>query len=121
MLSMNTSRGYATVILSLILLIGTFHPTYSFPIRPLSSLHFRTHSFSRNPKGVLGVSEETPPESPVDTPPPSAANYVPGAVTEIKSESSLPIPSPVLLGTSMVLGIAGTGTWVSCEIYKLTN
>ena len=64
----------------------------------------------------LFLSEDTPtPESSDAVPPPqSAASFVPGAQAQVVGSESttLSIPSPILLGSSMVLGIAATGKCV---------
>jgi hypothetical protein len=69
----------------------------------------------------LFLSEDTPtPESSDAVPPPqSAASFVPGAQTQVVGSESttLSIPSPILLGGSMVLGIAATGKCVHVCMY----
>ena len=58
----------------------------------------------------LFMSEGEPDKS-SDAAPPSAANFIPGAQKPVEVETAypIPLPSPILLGTSMVLGIASIG------------
>ena len=67
----------------------------------------------------LFMSEGEPDKS-SDAAPPSAANFIPGAqkAVEVETAYPIPLPSPILLGTSMVLGIASIGEF--CVALTLT-
>lgn len=72
------------------------------------------HRFVVGATGVRGPlylsSEESNNNESSDVPPQTAATFVPGSPTAVDADTSLPIPSPLLLGGAMVLGIAATGT-----------
>jgi hypothetical protein len=88
----------------------------SFTMIPNSVTYSATVA-RRDSRRFLSEDTPTPESSDTQLPPQSAASYVPGAQTKIPdSDTALSIPSPILLGGSMVLGIAATGMCIDNHV-----
>lgn len=71
----------------------------------------RTLSIQRSQRLFMSSDDEPPVKS--------AAEFVPGAasnnpVVEVEASYPIPLPSPILLGGAMILGIASIGELVRC-------
>ncbi len=105
---------------SMLMLLLLLANAASFTMIP-NHMTFSVAVARRDARRFLSEDTPTPESSDAASPPQSAASYVPGAQTKVTdSDTALSIPSPILLGGSMVLGIAATGmcAYILCSHVK---
>jgi hypothetical protein len=110
-MSFSTSRSAVILLLTTLVLMGSTAPCATAFQSPLV-VTTRGVTYSHKTALMRTTPLFESPEDPVDTPS-EAAEEVPVLAAKEDEEASYPIdlPSPVLLGTSMILAIAATGRY----------
>jgi hypothetical protein len=98
--------------LLLIVAVSAFAPVrHSSHCRSPSKIGMTRHAFSQSRRGTALFSSEEPQETESSEAPPA-----PPAPIQVEETADYPlnVPSPLLLGGSMVLGISGIGKYCVC-------